>query len=162
MDSSETIINYNERKEFKEMNAFNEFCTIRNYTEADKNFIMATFLRGLYYGDSWFSQIPKDIFMDNYKHLVEAMIVQCMINVACLKEDPSVIVGYSILSQDSSAIVWVYVKKDWRNKGIARHLIPQNPIAITHLTKLGKDLLYKFPNTIFNPFYPLTLTKETL
>jgi hypothetical protein len=135
---------------------FTSLYTIRPAVAEDKNLILATFLRGLYYGDSWFSLIPKDTFMDYYKHIIEAMLVKCNIQVACLPDDPSVILGYSILSSDYQAIVWVYVKQAWRSKGIATHLVPKHPLAVTHLTKLGKLLMNKIPSAVFNPFWPMT------
>lgn len=127
---------------------------VRDYKPEDKNFIMATFLRGLYYGDSWFSQIPKDIFMDNYKLFVENLVglPTTTIKVACLKDDADIILGYSILSNDFQTINWVFVKLDWRKQGIARALLPKYPTSVSHLTALGKSLLPKFQNCVFNPF----------
>jgi hypothetical protein len=132
---------------------FSGLYNIRDMISDDKNFILATSLRGIYYGDSWFSFIPKDIFMDYYKHIIEAMLTKCNVKVACLPDDPSVIIGYSILSSDFQAIAWVYVKQAWRNKGIATALVPKHPVAVTHLTRLGKTLMIKIPTAIFNPFY---------
>jgi GNAT superfamily N-acetyltransferase len=134
---------------------FSGLYNIRDMVAEDKNFILATSLRGIYYGDSWFSLIPKDTFMDFYKNVIGAMLTKCNVKVACLPDDPSVIIGYSILSSDYQAIVWVYVKQAWRNKGIAKALVPKYPIAVTHLTRLGKTLLPKFEGAIFNPFYSI-------
>lgn len=129
-------------------------CDIRDAHEGDKNFILATFLRGLYYGDTWFSQIPKDIFMNNYKFVAERLITSpnTIIKIACLKEDLNVIVGYSILSSDYQTVHWAYVKRVWRNKGIGKALVPQFPVTVTHLSKLGQSLITKYPTAVFNPF----------
>lgn len=126
---------------------------VRDLTKEDHNFIYATFLRGLYYGDSWFSLIPKAIFMENYKKVVEALLAKSIVKVACLKEDPGVIIGYSMLSSDFMTIHYVFVKAAWRNKGIGRSLCPQRPEAVTHLTALGRILMSKIPTAIFNPFF---------
>jgi hypothetical protein len=134
---------------------------IRDFKPEDKNFILASFLKGLYYGDSWFSLIPKSIFMENYKKVAEALLDpnKTNIKVACLKEDTDVIIGYSIMSLDFMTLHWVYVKSSkltdgttWRQKGIGRSLVPQHPTAVSHLTALGKNLLTKLPTAIFNPF----------
>lgn len=92
--------------------------------------------------------------MTNYHKVAEALTVspKITIKVACLPEDPDVILGYSILSADFQTVHFVYVKSAWRNKGIARSLLPQYPTTITHLTKLGKSLMHKFPSATFNPF----------
>lgn len=125
---------------------------IRDYKPEDKAFIMATWLRGIYYGDSWFSQVPKQIFMDNYKKFLEVLIDKGTVKIACLIEDKDVILGYSVLSKDFSVIHWVFVKSAFRNQGIGRSLVPQYPSSVSHLTKLGKELLVKFVDCVFNPF----------
>lgn len=132
----------------------NELYQMRDYKDNDKALVMATFLRGLYYGDSWFSQIPKDIFMSNYKRVAEAIVSNpnTSIKVVCLKEDEDVIIGYSILSANYSTIHWVYVKSAFRLQGIGRALVPQFPTAVSHLSEVGKKLLPKFKNAVFNPF----------
>lgn len=143
-------------------NTFYGLYNIRDFRETDKAFVLSTFLRGLYYGDSWFSLIPKAIFMENYKKVAEHLVTSpnFIIKVACLTDDMDTILGYSILSADFQTIHFVYVKSSkmtdgstWRNKGIGKSLVPQRPVAVSHLTKLGLQLLKsKFPNTIFNPF----------
>lgn len=127
---------------------------IRDFRISDTSFVMATFLRGLYYGDSWFSLIPKQVFMESYKPVGEAFLTspKAKIKIACLQEDQDVILGYSILSTDNNTIIWVFVKKTWRLQGLAKALTPSNPKAVMHLTDLGRRLLTKLPNTIFNPF----------
>jgi hypothetical protein len=137
------------------MSDFKGMYDIRAASPDDINFIMATWLRGLYYGDSWFSMIPKNIFMDNYKKIAVTTMAhpKVIVKVACLKEDPTVILGYSIVSSDEQAIVWCFVKSAWRRQGIGRSLLPQSPKFVTHLTALGKSLMVKFPTAVFNPFF---------
>ena len=79
---------------------------VRPYQTEDKPFIMASFLRGLYYGEFFWNNIPKDIFMNNYKHLIENMLTSpnVSVQVACMKEQPDTIIGYSILSTDYQTI----------------------------------------------------------
>lgn len=137
------------------MSDFQGLYDIRSAIESDVNFILATWLRGLYYGDSWFSSIPKHIFMQNYKKITQATLMSpnVEVRVACLKEDPNVILGYSIVTRDEKAVVWVFVKTAWRKQGIGKSLLPAAPDYVTHLTALGKSLLYKLPTAQFNPFY---------
>jgi hypothetical protein len=127
---------------------------VRAYKENDLSFIKATFLRGMYYGDSWFSQIPKDIFMENYSLFLDKLLEkrQDSIAVACLREDQDVILGYSVMSNDLTILDFVYVKTAWRKQGIARRLTPRSPIFVSHLTKLGATLMQKLDGTVFNPF----------
>ncbi len=135
---------------------FSGLYNIRDFKESDKAFVLSTFLKGLYYGDSWFSEIDKTSFMDNYKLVGESLLQKCAVKIACLPDDEDVILGYSILSSDFQAIIWVYVKEPWRKKGLGRSLVPKHPIAVTHLTKLGKALLKeKLNGTKFDPFYTI-------
>lgn len=131
---------------------------IRVYGDDDKAFIMDTFLKGLYYDKgnnnftNMFSLIPQNIFMKNYRPVLEALIDRSAVNVACLAEDPSVILGYSIVSKDFKTLHWVTVKQVWRGKGLGRTLVPTSVSAVSHLTGLGKTLLPKLKDCIFNPF----------
>jgi GNAT superfamily N-acetyltransferase len=125
---------------------------VRAARPEDLNFIRATFLKGLYHGDTWFSLIPKSIFMEHYHPVIERLIATNDVWVACLADAPDVIIGYSIVSKDFTTIHWVFVKKGWRKMGIARSIVPRYPEAVTHLTPLGKTLMTKFENCVFNPF----------
>ena len=137
------------------MSEVSELYDIRPACADDVNFILATWLRGAYYGDSWFSLVPKDIFMEKFKVTIETMLTSpnVKVQVACLKEDPSVILGYSAVSKNDEAILWVFVKKAWREQGIGRSLVPEKPRYVMFLTEMGKMLLSKLPGAAFNPFY---------
>ena len=136
------------------MSDFQGLYDIRDMVETDKAFIMATWLRGLFYGDSWFSQIPKEIFMNSYKRIADQLLSSpgVRVRVACLKEDRDVILGYSVVSADDRAVIWIFVKTAWRQQGIAKSLVPQSVVYATLLTTLGKELMSK-RNLKFNPFY---------
>lgn len=132
-----------------------ELYDIRDVKTEDENFIRATFLRGVYYGNPFFSLIPKQVFMDNYKKMSEMLLkdrTRTVVKVACLKEDQDVIIGYSILSADYQTIHYVYVKSAFRKQGIARSLVPKYPSSVSHMTEIGESLLNKFEGCVFNPF----------
>lgn len=120
----------------------------------DVNFIFATMLRGLYYGDSWFSKIPKDIFMAHYHKVIEALLTHpsTVVSVACLKDDPEVVLGYAIANKTGEIAHFVYVKSAWRNIGLAKSLVVSPPKSVSHLTTIGASILKKHPEVIFNPF----------
>ncbi len=127
---------------------------VRDYKNEDFAFVKSCFLRGIYYGNSWYNTIPKDIFMENYSKVAEAMInsPKKVIKVACLKDEEDVILGYSVMSFDFSTIDFVFVKSAFRKRGIGRSLVPKFPKYVTHLTELGKTLLPKLKDCVFNPF----------
>lgn len=127
---------------------------IRPYKQQDHNFIMASFLRGTYYGNEFYSMVNKDVFMANYKYVAEALIAKNSVAVACLEDDPDTILGYSIYTKDGTALHWVYLKKDWRGKfGIFKLLVPDNVSSYSHFTAQGLEIVNrKFPKLTFNPF----------
>lgn len=129
-----------------------DLVSIRNWVSEDKNFIMATMLRGLYYGQSVFSEMQKQTFMVLYNQFLEVLLNKntTIVKVACLKEDPSVILGYAVFNSPNT-LSWVFVKKSWRNIGLAKDLIPKEVTTVTHLTKTGLSLI-KNKGLIFNPF----------
>jgi len=124
---------------------------IRSMVEEDRNFIFASWLRGLYYGDSWLSEVPKAIFMAHYHKVIDFILAKpaTIVKIACLQEDPSVILGYAVMSD--VAIHWVFVKKNWRKIGIAKDLTPSNLTTATHSTKVGMSIM-KRKNWVYNPF----------
>jgi hypothetical protein len=124
---------------------------VREYKAEDKNFILATFLRGLYYGNEFYSMIPKDAFMTNYKSVAEALVNTKTIKVVCLEDSPDVILGYAIITNETAH--WCFVKSAWRKQGIMKALFPVIPKFSTHFTIVGL-LLMKKHNITFNPFLP--------
>jgi len=131
-----------------------DLVSTRAVEPGDVNFIFATFLRGLYYGDSWFSQVPKAIFMENYHRVIQHLLVHSntKITIACLKDQPEVILAYVIATADGSTLHWAFCKKAWRSIGIIKDLVPSNVQQVTHLTKVGLSIIKKHENVSFNPF----------
>jgi GNAT superfamily N-acetyltransferase len=138
------------------MDDIDDICTIRSYTGDDLSFIMNSWLNGLKQGCEYFRLIDKDPYFDIYGKILSQIIEKpaTYIKIACLKEDPSIIVGYSVTELRPGMLIlhWVYVKPDWRDNGLARKLIPENITHATHLTKTGRALLKKNEQVKFNPF----------
>lgn len=126
---------------------------IRDAVPGDMAFVLATWLRGLKFGNSWYKLINTEIYYDFYHKVLENLLLRpkVIIKIACLKEDPQIILGYSVY--DDSKLHWVYVKKAWREIGIAKSLFPVNIKVITHLTEIGKAIFLKNKDWIFNPFF---------
>jgi hypothetical protein len=130
-----------------------DLITIRDFVPDDLNFIMATWLRGLKFGNDWFELIDSDSYYSVYHSVIELILANTgtEIKVACLKEDPGVILGYSVYNGDKAH--WCHVKSAWRKIGIAKSLMPKEIKTVTHLTVMGKRILDKKDKTIkFNPF----------
>lgn len=134
-----------------------ELVDIRGGNALDKNFILATMLRGLYYGNTWFGAIPKNIFMQRYHTILERLLAHpdTVVTIACLKDDAEVVLGYSIYRKTHDTIIldYIFVKSAWRRIGIAKSLLPNNIFAVTHLTRPGASIMKsKLPNIPYNPF----------
>lgn len=127
---------------------------IRPYRLEDKNFIFSTYLRGLYYGNTMLHETPKDLFMAHFHKFLETTISKTTnwIRIACLKEEPDVILGYSILGLGGKSLHWIFVKSAWRNIGIAKMLVPESVETVTHMTKVGLSIFKKKQKLIYNPF----------
>lgn len=137
-----------------EIEEIDRISTFRSMYPEDEAFIFSTWLKGLYYGNSWFREIEKSVFMENYHKLIEATIKRpgVEVSIACLRQDEGTILGYSVVERNRSAIHWVYVKEVWRKFGLMKRLIPQDQkwVCVTHLTTVGKAVKPK--EIKFNPF----------
>ena len=90
--------------------------------------------------------------MESYHKVIEHILKNpnTLIRVACLKEDPEVILGYLIGTKDQTVAHWVFCKKSWRNIGIMKSLLTTETTA-THATKAGLAIIKK-KSLVFNPF----------
>ena len=125
---------------------------IRDVTAQDANFVMATWLKGLRYGNDWFELIPSEVYFKVYHQVIEQILLRpkTLIQIACLKDEPDVILGYSVF--EDSTLHFLFVKRPWRGIGIAKMLTPIGITTVSHLTKTGRAILTKTPGVTFNPF----------
>ena len=111
--------------------------SFRPAAETDHSFIFATWLRGLYYGNAFFRQIDKEEFFPVYSRTIQNLIFKptAEIKIACLKDEPDTILGYSLYEElpPLSILHWVFVKPEWRKVGIAQALMPKEVNTITHI-----------------------------
>lgn len=129
-----------------------ELIAFRSIDLLDIPFIMSTWLRGLRYGNPWFHLIEKNVYYKVYKAVIESILSKetTSVTIACLKDDPEVILGFCVY--DGPRLHWVHVKQAWRNIGIARALVPSKISVVSHLTEVGKSLMLK-NKLSFNPFF---------
>lgn len=129
-----------------------ELVDIRDGITADHSFIFASWLRGLRYGHPYFELINNDAYFKHHHAAIATILddFEVTIKVACLKEDPDVILGYSVYRNDR--LDWVFVKKRWRTIGLARDLVPPGISTVSHITSVGISLLRKHPTITYNPY----------
>lgn len=123
---------------------------IREPQPGDVNLLLSTFLKGLYFGSRFYSLIDQECFFSAYEPFTKQLLLKSTIKVACLKDDPDVILGYSVFRGD--CISFLFVKKSYRKLGLARMLYPPGMVYCDHITDSG-DVLRKRLKLRFNPFY---------
>lgn len=123
---------------------------IRPYQASDENFIYATWLKGLYYGNKLLNKVPQRIYYSSYHKVIESILKRPSIQItcACLKEDPDVLLSYCV--SENKVLHWIFTKKSFRKLGIAKSIIPSDIEYVSTLTDLGDNIKPKI--WVFNPF----------
>lgn len=118
--------------------------------EMDTALIYSSWPKGVYYGVRPRPQgIPKDIWFTEFFKYAQDTMKTARIFVACMSEDPSTILGYSIISgwDVEGVLEFVYVKGMIRRHGLGRMLVSNK--GVTHYrngTHAGRPFLAKFPD----------------
>lgn len=130
-----------------------EVVTVRIAKDGDKNFIYSTWLLGVYYGETVFKEMKKDVFMKHYHGLIDQIMnhPDIVIKVACFKDDTDTILGYAVMNKNGKTLHWTFVKSPWRRIGLAKMLTGSEIEVATTLTKLGLSIL-RAKQIEFNPF----------
>lgn len=130
-----------------------ELFEIREFSEeVDLAFIVSSMKQGAYFGIPFFRMIERKLFEAHFVPAIKKVLLTRPLvgaYVACLKEDPSVNLGYSILEGDRH-LHWVYVKPEWRRIGIARTLVPESIESCSFITKEARKFMPK--HIKMNPF----------
>jgi GNAT superfamily N-acetyltransferase len=125
---------------------------LRAAQATDKGFILNSWLVGNYWGNWFFNQMNQDLYFKVYTEVVSRLLFNPLtrVDVAALSDDPNMILGFAVYN--GPTLHWIYVKKDYRSKGIANLLIKDKSIQfVTSTTKAGAAITKK-KNLIFNPF----------
>lgn len=108
---------------------------------SDQAMIYATWRNGRFYSYPTKARQmvdSKEVFKDLTHEITKAMS-KAQVRIACLEDDPTIIVGYVVFH--GSHLDWVYVKEDYRKQGVASLLVPKDIKTITATpTKLGSNL----------------------
>lgn len=131
---------------------------IRKATEEDISFIFNSWLKS--YRDSTFAKsITNTIYFNEHHKLIEDLLKECNVLIACNDENPGDIYGYSVseVVQGFFVLHFVYVKHTFRQLGIGRSLVENAGVDFkkaslcTHITKYGERLAEKF-NMVHSPY----------
>lgn len=125
---------------------------VRTFEPNDANFITSTFLRGVYYGNSFYKKIDQDTFFVRYKAVLATLLSKSTLSlrVACLADDTDIILGWAMW--DGPVLHYIYVKDAFRRQGIAKLLTAGAKLdTVTHITTVGDELRQRY-GWKFNPF----------
>ena len=124
---------------------------IRAGEENDEAFIYQTWLKGYLFGNPMNRGLDIGTFERNYRPVIGALLKRSTTRVACLKDSPNVILGYSV--SEGERLHWLHVKEHMRKFGLAKLLLPKDFSAVSHKTKQAETILRtKFPDIKYNPF----------
>lgn len=140
-----------------------ELMVIRPVEASDLPFIYRSWLMGAYHGNrpkpgvkeqpgaslDYIGSIHQDDFMKSYHKYIEFLLGKASTQIACLKSDPDVILGYSV--SEPGVLHWVFVKPDWRRIGICNDLLPKDIHTVTGFSRVG-DVVRRHKSLKFNPF----------
>ena len=134
---------------------YSSFVKIRPYTQEDFNFIKSTFLKNLFYSgvEPRLSGTSKQMFMDHWNSVMpNSLPAGFSASIVCLPDDEYTILGYCLHTTDSKAVVFTYIKAKWRNKGLAKLVIPKQADYYMIKTDNLRDLETRM-SLKFEPYY---------
>lgn len=108
----------------------------------DQAFIYTTWRNGVYYGPNNLREKDSKPVFKELTAKIRDILSKATVKIACLEGSHFVIIGYVVYT--GTHLDWVYVKEDYRQKGIASLLVPKEIETVTStLTKIGKAILEK-------------------
>lgn len=118
-----------------------------------QNMILSQWMRSLKHGNEYFKLADSDAFYEAYGKYIKSILgrASTTVRIAVLGDDRDVALGWSVV--EGSALHFIRVQYEQRNRGIGRSLVPEGIDTITHLTKAGARIWPRcLPAAIFNPF----------
>lgn len=128
---------------------------IRSATSEDISFIYATWLPSYFVDTSYYKTVRNRIYYTNYREVIDNILLNARIDVACKEDEPNVIFGYMVSEPEIAH--YIFIKEPFRGFKIARALYSNrfgkdDLVIITHQTKHLRPLIEHKENIVFNPF----------
>jgi hypothetical protein len=117
---------------------------VRTPMPEDLNFILATWLKGNYFGNSNSKKIaPEKYYQEEAERITGLLALPGIdVSIACDESKPEWIAGFSVTH--SGTIHWIYIRKYFRKQGIAKLLLKDKDIkSFSAITKIGKAIAEK-------------------
>ena len=135
-----------------------ENCRLRPLIDEDHAFLFNSFLKS-YRFSPFAEKITNTIYFEDHHKLIERIIENSKVLVACNPSDPSQLYGYILAGEEEGVVVihFVYVKHTFRNMGIGKTLLDavghesDKAAVYTHHTRMSDKLASKY-NFVFHPY----------
>ena len=95
------------------MNNASKTIIVRRTLNDDVPFLFATYLKHNWYDKRNSTMLPKMVWTLAQRKKLSKIIEEQKVRVACLSDDPDIILGYGFMDNDKKP--FVYVKLAWRN-----------------------------------------------
>ena len=131
---------------------------LRTLTEEDSPFIFNSWLKS--YRFSHFGEkITNTIYFEDHHKVIENILKNSKVVVACNEEDPSQLYGYIVGGAEEGIFVlhFIYVKHTFRNMGLGKTLLDamghdsSSAAVYTHHTRMADKLASKY-NFVYHPY----------
>lgn len=136
---------------------------VREFLQPDADFIYSSWLNSYKNDSSFARKIARSVFFKWHKKIVELILNRptTKVMIACFEETPEVILGYLVYERqtDLPVVHFAYVKKDYRQQGIANTLLKSqnldlNQCLFSHWTDSIYDFKFKekYPKMMYDPY----------
>lgn len=120
----------------------NEEIRIRPHNDTDTDFIYASWLHHYRFSSDFARNIRTHLYYEFHHKVIERILERkAKVRIACLKDDPDVIVGYLVYEgqDDAPVIHFCFVKKAFRQMGVAKSLVQGLALDNAYFTHRTKD-----------------------
>lgn len=141
-----------------------DVCIVRSALTGDVSFIYNSWLKSFRDGSLWAQLIPSPLYFLSEKKVIDKLILETDVLIACNPESEDQIFGYVVADnsiKDVTLLHYVYVKQPYRGLGFAVKLIENalpptasrdHVIVASHMTRAFNEYLTKKLGVIYNPY----------
>lgn len=134
---------------------------LRPATEEDMPFFFSATLQSHFYSSPSCLNLLPSIYYPEHKKALQRLLERdaIFLTIACLKEDPDVILGFALTEPRENVLHYMYVKRAFRRFGVARELMAALGIELrrAHVSHWTDDMAdiqrtKRYPELTYNPY----------
>lgn len=122
---------------------------VRPATPEDIPFIYSSWLKSFKHDSQLGKSMRSSVFFENYREIIDSILSRSEVMIACLAEDPFVILGYLVFSD--RVVHYAFVKEVFRGKGILTTLTNNIPTFLSYTHKTFSLQEHKLTSMQYNP-----------